>query len=356
MELDFIGIFLYSGGLVSVLLGLSWGGNDGHPWKSASVIAPIIFGGLGLIASFAYDFVIVEKSGRHALFPRNMMTRFREFTVSLVVVFIAGMVYYSMSALLPQATQLVYTNDPLQIGILMLPNGIGQMVATCFVPLLLHKTGYPTRYCIGAVFLQTLFTGLYALGISGHKAAWVAFQFFGAGPFGLITVTTVFNVGLHVRPSELGVAVGLLGTFRSMGGSVGNAVFNTILRSVASEELPKQIAAAALTHGFKGDLSLLIPAVIATGNGVPNALAAVQGATLPIEAATMLAFRDAYAQAFKMVFYSTVPFGVIALVASCFIKDATPYMTNHIHVHLVKDVLHRGVPSEQKAAREVGRA
>src|SRR6201999_888740 len=105
----------------------------------------------------------------------------------------------------------------------------GQMFGTAIMPLFIHKTGHPTRYLIGAVFLQSLFTGLYAYGIGGNRAAWMAFQFFGAGPFGLITVTTILNAGLHVRPSELGIAVGVLGTFRSMGGSVGNDAFGAIL-------------------------------------------------------------------------------------------------------------------------------
>ncbi len=355
LELDFVGILLYAGGLTSILLGLSWGGTTGHPWKSASVIAPIILGAVGFVASFAYDFLIVEKTGRHTLFPKDMLRRFREFTISLVVAFTTGMVYYTMSAFLPQATQLVFGITGIKLGVLLLPNGLGQMVGTWLVPMFLSLTGHPTRYLVAGVFTQTLFVGLYAYGISGHKAAWAAFQFFGAGPFGLITVMLLFNAGLHVRPSELGIAVGLLGTFRSMGGSVGNAAFGAILRSVANEELPKRIVAAALANGYKGDLSALIGAVIATGNGVPNAFALLGAVTPAVQAATMEAFSQAYAQAFRMVFYSTIPFGVIAVVAALFIKDSTQYMTNHTHVHLVKDVLHRREPHEGRRPSELRR-
>ena len=217
------------------------------------------------------------------------------------------------------------------------------------MPIFVSFTGRPTRYLLGGVFVQTLFVGLYAYGISGHKAAWAAFQFFGAGPFGLITVMLLLNAGLHVRPSELGVAVGLLGTFRSMGGSVGNAAFNAILRSVSNEELPKRIISAALAEGYKGNLSALVGATIATGNGVPDAFSSLQATITPrIEGAVMQAFSQAYAQAFRMVFYSTIPFGVIAVVAALFIKDSTPYMTNHTHVRLVKDVLRREGSDEKR--------
>ncbi|KAJ9603453.1 hypothetical protein H2200_012231 [Cladophialophora chaetospira] len=349
LELDFIGILLYAGGLTSILLGLSWGGTAGHAWKSASVVAPIILGALAFVASFGYDFLVVEKTRRHTLFPRDMLRRFREFTISLVVAFTTGMVYYTMSAFLPQATQLVFGTTGIQLGLLLLPNGLGQMVGTWLVPMAVSLTGHPTRYILAGVSVQTLAVGFYAYGISGHKAAWAAFQFFGAGPFGLITVMLLLNAGLHVRPSELGIAVGLLGTFRSMGGSVGNAAFGAILRSVANEELPKRIIAAALANGYKGDLSALVGAVIATGNGVPNAFASVQAVTPALQASTMQAFSQAYAQAYKMVFYSTIPFGVVAVIAALFIKDSTEYMTNHTHVHLVKDVLHRSDPDKKIA-------
>lgn len=42
-ELDWVGIFLFIGGLVSFVLGLSWGGGL-YPWESVGVIAPLVLG------------------------------------------------------------------------------------------------------------------------------------------------------------------------------------------------------------------------------------------------------------------------------------------------------------------------
>lgn len=341
ISLDFIGITLYTGGLTSILLGLSWGGNSGHPWHSATVIVPIVAGACGFVSSFVYDFKLRRTDVDHVLFPRNLFLQFREFTVSLVVVFPSAMVYYTMSALLPQATQLVYGAKPIEVGLLLLPNGLGQFCGTAILPLLITWTGHPKRYLVAGVFTQTLFTGLYAYAIGGHKATWSAFQFFGAGPFGLIVITTVLNASLHVRPSELGLAVGVLGTFRSMGGSVGNAIYSSILKSVIEKELPKRIIASAIHNGYAGDLKILIEATIATVNGVPGAFKQVKGMTMVIETGSILAARQAYAQAFRMVFYSTIPFGVIAVAAALWVKDSTKYMTNHTHVQLTRDVVGR---------------
>ena len=356
LELDFGAIVLYSGGLTAMLLGLSWAGTAGHAWKSTSVIVPIVLGGVGFIAAFVYDFTFLEGTGRHVLFPRDLLRRVRQYTISLVVIFVSGMVYYSMSGLLPQGTLYVYTNKPIQIGITELPYGFGQATGAVIVPLFLHKTRHPKWYIIAGVFVQTLFTGLYAYGIGPHhKSAWMGFQFFGQGCFALITVTTIFNASLHVRQSELGLAVGLLGTFRSMGGSVGNAVFSTILRSVAESQLGKQIAAAALSQGFHAaDLPTLIPAVIEAGVGVPGAFSAVRGGVTPaVEAVLLDAFHSAYAHAFRMVFYSTIPFGVVALLGAFFIEDTSKYMTNHVAVHLEKDILRKQKDDSPGKADEV---
>lgn len=43
-EIDFVGLFLYAGGLTLFLLGVSWGNNP-HPWTSAHVLAPLLLGG-----------------------------------------------------------------------------------------------------------------------------------------------------------------------------------------------------------------------------------------------------------------------------------------------------------------------
>lgn len=53
-DFDYIGFFLFSGGLIVFLLGLSWGGTV-YPWKSAHVIGGLAVGGVVLIAFVLYE-------------------------------------------------------------------------------------------------------------------------------------------------------------------------------------------------------------------------------------------------------------------------------------------------------------
>ena len=124
-ELDYVGFALYTAGLTVLLVGLSWAGTAGHAWRDASVVAPIVIGAVLFICCFGYDWFIAKQS--RALFPLHLFRRFREYTVSLVVVFVAGMIFYSMATLLPQATLYVFTSDHTQIGITQLTNGLDRL-------------------------------------------------------------------------------------------------------------------------------------------------------------------------------------------------------------------------------------
>jgi hypothetical protein len=256
------------------------------------------------------------------------------------VMFVSGMIYYSMSALLPQGSAYMFTHDPVEVGLIALPAGIVMNLFAWLVPGLVHKIKYPKYQIIAGLVVQTLFNALYAVAVPHNKALWIAFQVFGQNMFVLMSVLAQVIIGLHVSLLELGVATGLMATFRSGGGSFGNAIFSTILNNFLSEQLGPRISGAALSHGFPADgLKALIPAAIADGSGTPMVLADVPDITDEVAAAVRLAFKEAYGYAFQRVCYASIPFGVIAIVCAFFINDPSQYLTNHTAVHMEKQVL-----------------
>jgi len=339
-ELEFVGFGLFTAGLPVCLLGLSWAGSPGHAWGSASVIAPIVIGALLIIGAVVHDLNVAGDA--NAFLPPRLLYRFREYTSHLVVGFVTGMIYFTNAGLLPQANLDLFTNDPTQIGINLLPNGFGQLFFSTVVPALLHLSKTPRIFIILAIFLQTLFVGLYAWAIPDHRAGWMAFQFFGQGCFDLIVTCCIVNISLHVNQSDLGLAIGIFGAARNFGGSLGIAIFNTILNNSVSSQLAPRISEAAISNGFSAtNLGALIPAVINNAIGVPNAFASVPGGVNEaVTYATFQAFRQAYTYAYRIVFYSTIPFGIVSLVVSLFITDAGKYMTNHVAVHVQNRALH----------------
>lgn len=334
-ELDWIGLLLFTAGLTIMLVGLTYLGKTSY--SKALVGSTISIGAVITIACFVYDFYIPA----NPLFPRSLFVMVRKFTIHLLIVFVSGFIWYAMAALLPQASLYMFTNDPTEIGLIAIPNGFGGVVGGWIIPSLLHRIKHVREQIIVALVIQTVFTAAYAAVIPDNKAAWIVLQFFGQGCFTWLTTIAYVTAGLFVPQEELGVASGLIGTFRSAGGSVGNAVFTTIMHSVTNKELGNRIANAAIGAGFDpAGLSALIPAVIQNAVGVPGALATVPGGVSDaVASATARAFKETYAKAFRMVFYASIPFGVITTACAIFVEDPSPLLNNHVAVVQERDVL-----------------
>jgi MFS family permease len=335
-EIDFIGLFLFTGGLTTFLIGLTWGGTAAHPWKSAGCIAPIVIGFLAVAGCLAYDFTVAK----HPMFPLTLFTRWRQYTLLLAVLFISGMNFYSMAALLPQGSLYMFETSGLKIGIMALPNTIMQGIVGVGGPLIAHKIGHIKWQLVFALALQATFVAATAGSVyPNHKLAYMFIPAFGVPIFVWVTILSYAIASLHVPHSRLGVAMGLLGTFRASGGAVGNAVFGTIFVNRFGTYSGPAISAAALSHGLRAsDLPEIIPATIEYNLGVPGVLDQIPGMTQAIQAALRMSVRSAYGHAFKIVFYLTIPFSVIALFCALFVEDPTMYMTNHIQFAMNKDV------------------
>lgn len=120
-ELDYVGIVLYSAGLTLFLLGLGWGGVS-HPWKSAAVLVPLLLGILIFAGTFVYDF-----SGRakRPLFPFRLFRKMREYTFLLIIIFVTGIVYFTLTDLIPQQIGYMFTNESTRAGLYNIPGGFG---------------------------------------------------------------------------------------------------------------------------------------------------------------------------------------------------------------------------------------
>lgn len=333
---DYVGSVLFVLGLPVFILAFSWAGTPGHDWNSASVIAPLVVGAVTLLTAFIYEMRFANPA--YAFMPARLMLNFREYSAHCVAGFVSGLIYYAGIVLIPQADLYIFGLSPHRLGLWLLPNGFGQFVGSTMVPGMLHLTKTPKLFICGSVFLQTLFTGLYTWAIPNHPGAWQAFQFFGQGCFDSIITCSVVNISLHVRQSDLGAAMGVFGAARNLGGCIGIAVFSTILSGTASPKLSSLIPAAARANGYQGhDIGSLIEAARLGALGVPHAFEQFKIDLSPAAATAVIqAFRDSYAYAYRMVFYSTIPFGVISFVVCLFIKDAGKYMTNHVSIHIKK--------------------
>lgn len=187
--------------------------------------------------------------------------------------------------------------------------------------------------------MQTLFFGLAAL-ITPHNINWVmAVQFLAMLPFGWITLNCYTTASLHVPQRDLGVAIGLIGTFRSLGGAVGSVIFSSIFTQISAKQVPERIANVALGAGVTAKtLPDLIEAVSLTLVGVPGQAATVPSVSSSVFENCVAAARLGYAYGFRITWLASIPFGVIAMLCAVAVRDPSKYFTNHVEIHLEKEI------------------
>lgn len=203
----------------------------------------------------------------------------------------------------------------------------------------MHYIKYVHYQLTFADFMQTLFFGLAALCTPTNINWLMAVQFLAMLPFGWITLNCYTVATLNVPQRDLGVAVGLIGTFRSVGGSIGSVIFSSIFNQVAAKEVAKRIAATAADGGVAAEA---IPGLIETARltilGVPGLAATLPDVPASVFESCVTAARYGYAYGFRITWLASIPFGILATACAIVVKDPSKYFTNHVEVHLEKDI------------------
>ncbi|KAL2847856.1 fungal trichothecene efflux pump [Aspergillus pseudoustus] len=349
LQLDYIGIFLYIAGLTLFLLGLGWGGT-GYPWRNVKVLAPMCIGATLFVCAFAWDF-----SGRakRPLFPLALFTMFRRYTLLLVIIFVTGVVYFTLTALMPQQISYTLTSDSTLAGVYNIPGGFGGAAGGVLLGGLISKIRYVHYQLVVGVACQTVFTALQAICQPGGVAKLLVFQFFANLPFAWITLACYVTASLHVPHEDLGLALGLIGTFRFLGSAVGTTVFGQILNNRAAGSVSEHVgdALARLGYGFSsGEIANVITAISTSAsedNPVAASLANL-GITPQALKEAIRAYRTAWSSAFRVTWLATIPFGVVACVLAFWVRDPSPLFTSHTAVRMERETLGGGGKVEDK--------
>jgi hypothetical protein len=215
----------------------------------------------------------------------------------------------------------------------------GQLVGGVIIPALVHYIKHVNYQLTFAVFMQTLFFGLAAL-ITPTNINWLmAVQFLAMLPFGWITLNCYTTASLNVPQRDLGVAIGLIGTFRSLGGSTGSVIFSSIFDQTAAKQVASRISETAIAAGVS---STTIPGLIASAKltllGVPGQAAKFPDVSAAVFNACVTAARYGYAYGFRITWLVSIAFGVVAIFCAMCVRDPSKYFTNHVEIHLNKKI------------------
>jgi EmrB/QacA subfamily drug resistance transporter len=199
--------------------GRDWG------WGSQNSVTMYVIGAVGIVA-----FILAERAAGHeAILPLKLF-KSTTFSMSTVMGVIVGVGMFGGMMTLPLILQIVLGATPTQSGFMMLPMVFGMMTGTTMSGQVTSKTGkYKIFLSTGTGFLALGYA--YMLGFTADTNYWwmaVGMLMIGFG-LGQLMQTLTLAAQTSVPSSEVGVATASATFFRQMGGTLGVAIFISIL-------------------------------------------------------------------------------------------------------------------------------
>ncbi|KAL2198723.1 fungal trichothecene efflux pump [Corynascus similis CBS 632.67] len=316
---DFVGGLLSIIGLTGFEVGILAGGYQ-YPWSSARTLGPLIIG-IVLIIAFA---VWQRRGTTHPMVARQLSKKPRTFALTMVITFISGANFFSVLLLWPPEAYNVYGHDPVGIGIRGLPFAFGVFTG-CIISLVLLSRfrGSQIQYLIlAASVLMTVGCGCMALARRDNINAVYAILFMTGIGVGGITIPVSTVATILCRADAIATVTALTLAVRLVGGAVGYAVyFNVFVRRLVPE-------LAALLPPVCARVGIADPEVVAQVIRLTAASLVSEIRNLPgvdddmaVWEVLIAAGQQAYANVYPWVYYCSVAFGGVSVVASLALGD-----------------------------------
>jgi DHA2 family multidrug resistance protein len=219
---DFLGFALLSLGIGALQMMLDRG--EQKDWfGSLEIIIECI------VACFAFWSFAVHSATSDHPFLNPKLLKDRNFVASLVLIFVLGIILYATLTLLPPMLQDLMDYPVVTTGIVLMPRGIGTMIAMLVVGRLMSRVDIRVILLVGwSLTAYSLYwmTG-YSLAMDWWPVIWAGVvQGFGLG----FLFVPLSAVAFSTLPSAMRTeAAGIFSLIRNIGGSIGISVVETVL-------------------------------------------------------------------------------------------------------------------------------
>jgi len=239
--------------LATTLVPLLVVAEQGRTWGWGS---PEALGCFGLAALALPTFLAIERHmGAEALLPLTLFVN-PTVRVSSIASVMLGMAMFGGLATLPLYLQIVKGATPTQAGLMMLPMTFGIMVGSIASGQTIARTGRYRLFPIaGSAILAAAMLSMSFVGAdSPLPAVMVVMAFFGLG-LGCNMQPLTLAVQNAVSPRMIGVATASATFTRQMGGTLGTAVFLSLLFAQVPQHIGDSMQRLAPTAAFQQALA-----------------------------------------------------------------------------------------------------
>ncbi|MFO7778951.1 MAG: MDR family MFS transporter [Nitriliruptoraceae bacterium] len=303
-RLDLLGASLLVTGVTALLLVTAWGGSE-HPWGSPLIVVLGLGGGI-----LSLLFVLRQRSAPQPIIPLRLFAS-RTFSLVTAAGFLVSAAMFGAIVFLPVFLQLVTGASATEAGLLLTPMMGGLVVTSMVSGRLISRTGrYRAHPITGTALMAIALSLMSTMDVTTSRVEAGLFTAVMGIGLGLVTQNLILIAQNDVAASDLGAATATVGFSRTLGGSIGTAVFGAVM-------------AAGLFRRL-GDVRI---------DGVALDPTLVQGSPatiLALEPAVREAIVDAFAGALSMAFLAGVPLALLACLLLVLLPDRELRETRHV--------------------------
>lgn len=232
-KLDYLGIVLYTSGLVLLLLPLGWGGTL-FAWKSAATIATLVIGFFTLCSFLAWEAFLTRRSSAGLAHPSPQrvsplvplsLLKNRGFMALVVCATVGSCCYYPSVLLWPQQIAYIYGITGRRAGWLACTVGSATALGSALTGITIRLAGNSRWVLIVSSVGMATFVAALACLTPHNLNVGIALTFLGPFCVGVVEVSALSLAPLFCPPQDLGLASGLLGTIRTGGASIASMSF-----------------------------------------------------------------------------------------------------------------------------------
>jgi len=326
VRVDWWGAAILAIGITPLLIvaeqGREWG------WGSARSVVCFVIGVAGVLGFIG----VQAKMGDAALIPLRLF-RNSTFALGVVISMVSGIAIFGSITLVPQYLQAIRGASPTLAGLQMLPMVTGTMTGSILSGQIISRTGrYRVFPFLGA---GCLLVGLFLLHfLTPETPLWRTMIFMAIVGFGFGNLMQPLTIAIQnaAEPKDMGVSTAAATFFRQIGGTIGVAVFLSMLFTVLPGKITHQMEATATQPAYQH----AVAAGLHSDNPLDRAFAT--GVVQHDPAATASVLRDSsilqkldptlahpmktgFADAMQVVFLSASGVAVLALILMLFWKE-----------------------------------
>ncbi|PJW13918.1 MULTISPECIES: MDR family MFS transporter [unclassified Geobacillus] len=234
VKFDIAGMATLTAGVVSLLLGLTFGG-DRYPWGSWQIVS--LFA--AAVVFFAL-FVWAEKRAEEPIIPLWLF-RNRTFTLLNGIGFFMSVGMFGAIMFVPFFMQGVVGVSATESGTIMTPMMITMIIGSVVGGRLVYRIGVKTQLIVGMAIMLSAFGLLGTMDVETSK--WTATMYMIILGLGTGLVMPILTLALQESfpKSELGVVTSSSQFFRSIGGTFGMTVLGAIMNHRSSTLLDERL-------------------------------------------------------------------------------------------------------------------